>query len=350
MADLRKLVLKAARSADPLAGFARLRSQHDPVLALRLLAALQDGQFGTRQARALGVARSRLQRMAAGAEIHNASVGVWRFTTAVGMPDVAVTAWLRCWPHAIVSHWSAAHAHGLADAPSQPSLTIPHTLRRAPAGIVVHRSRTLPGKDRHWIEGVAYMSVARTVCDLADPDDIPASLVRLDNAVAAGARRAWIHQRATALAPGRPGVQAIRDATTKDAAQAFRSWLERVTDHLWHIAGFPLPQWNQRVRDRRGLVGIVDCRWPGDVLAELEGLRFHTTPSQRRRDAERFNRFLAAGCIVRRFTWRDVVERPLYVVTTMGEALRAGGVEVDLAGIPATIALPPSLLRIGMAG
>jgi hypothetical protein len=97
------------------------------------------------------------------------------------------------------------------------------------------------------------------------------------------------------------------------------------------------------VHDDGGRIGICDAVWLiGTVLVvvELEGLRFHTTPSQRRRDAERFNRLLEAGCTVRRFTWHDVVTDPGAVARSVARALVAAGAAIDLDGLPTDIRLP----------
>jgi hypothetical protein len=92
---------------------------------------------------------------------------------------------------------------------------------------------------------------------------------------------------------------------------------------------------------RLGRIGIVDALWRlWRVVSEKEGLRFRTTPAQRHRDAERFNRLLDAEYAARRFTWLDVVERPTYVAATLARTLRAAGADVDLARIPREIIVP----------
>lgn len=90
----------------------------------------------------------------------------------------------------------------------------------------------------------------------------------------------------------------------------------------------------------------MEALWrPERVTSEKEGLRFHTTPAQRSSDAERFNRLLDAHYAARRFTWLDVVERPVHVVTTVARALQAADADVDLAAIPREIALPDAPFR-----
>lgn len=310
--------------------------------ALRITAAGQDAQFATAQARPLGVTRHQVAAMAARGEILQVRYGVWRFTSAPGTADPAVTAALATWPSGVISHDSAAIHHGLTRVavPAEPHVTVPHGEVRKLPGIKVHWSRTL-GEDHIVRVGfVGYTSMARTVCDMSDLDDPWESLSILDDAVAAGAKRTWIHHCAKTLANGRGECRLIRDATAKTAPGEFRSWLERASAELFRLAKLPDPLWNIRVRDDRGLIGVVDALWPEwRVVCELEGLRFHTTPSQRRKDAQRFNRLQDAKYRPRRFTWDDVVHRPLEVAESLYRALRGAGADLDPNSIPREIAI-----------
>ncbi len=269
--------------------------------------------------------------------------GVWRFVAAAGVADPAVTAALTCWPDGAVSHRSAAQHHGLrrVKVPPEPEITVPHGLVHKLPGVRVHWSRELTADDILRVGNIGFTSLARTVIDLSDPSDPWESLSVLDEAVALGANTRWINKRAAALAIGRAGVTLIRDATAVGAGSEFRSWLERASSYVYRAGGLPDPEWNVRVRDARGVIGTVDALWPKwQVVSEKEGLRFHTTPQQRRRDANRFNRLLDADFRARRFTWEDVVHRPLYVVETLHRALRAAGADLDPLRVPRVIRVP----------
>lgn len=207
--------------------------------------------------------------------------------------------------------------------------------------MLVHHTRELHPCDVLQVGAVRYTSLARTVCDLADAGDPWATLSLVDDAVAGGARRGWLYQRATALNRGRSGVGIVAAATAPNASAEFRSWLERAAREVYRAAHLPDPQWNVEVRDEAGFVGIVDALWERwRVISEKEGLRFHTTQRQRRRDAQRFNRLLEAGYSVRRFSYEDVVHRPSEVAVTVQRALRAAGADLDPAAIPHAIVLP----------
>jgi hypothetical protein len=313
------------------------------IRTLRETSAGQDAQFATAQARGLGVTPDDITTMRRRGEIENQRSGVWRFTSAPNPPDPAVTAMLACWPYGVISHRSAAVYHGLTRVkrPPEPEVIIPHREVRELPGIKLHWSRRLDDCDILRVGSARYTSCARTVIDLADPKDVWETLAILDDAVAGGATRTWINNRATELANGRKGPRIIRDATSKESEAVFNSWLERAAGHVIRAGGLPDPVWNVSVRDARGRIGIVDALWlPWRVVAELEGLRFHTTPRQRRRDAARFNRLLDARYQPRRFTWEDIVHRPLEVVATLYGALNAAGANLDPARIPRAIVLP----------
>jgi len=75
---------------------------------------------------------------------------------------------------------------------------------------------------------------------------------------------------------------------------------------------------NVEIRDADGFIGIGDIVF--DILklvVEVDGWAFHTTPERFQRDRGRQNRLVAAGWTVLRFTWRDLVERPGYVLATI---------------------------------
>ena len=314
-----------------------------PLQKLRQAAALQDGQYATAQALTLGVSPTVQRGLRRRGEAEGLRHGVSRFTTAVGDPDPAVTAALTCWPDAVISHASAVRFHGLTrvPAPDEPEITVPHGQVRKPSGIKVHWSRALEAVDIQRVGLIGYTTMARTPCDLADRLDPWEALALVDDIIAGGAARRWIHRRAKVLANGRGGVAMVRDATHPDAARVFRSWLERAAAHVFRAGAIPDPEWNVRVRDEAGLIGIVDALWrPWWVIAELEGMRFHTTPRQRRSDANRFNRLLDAEYRARRFTWEDIVHRPVDVVGRLYRALNAAGAGLDPARIPRHIELP----------
>ena len=312
------------------------------IVALHALSAQQDGQFTSRQAAAAGVDRDMLAWLQRSGAVVSLRHGVERFTHTPGDPDIAITAYLACLPYGVICRRSAAVFHRLSRVkpPPQPEVLVPHGIRCAPEGITVVHTRNLRPADILRVGPIAYTTLARTVLDIADPDDAWETLSVLDDAIAAGAKRAWIHNRATELKAGRAGVTLVHRATAPDAPGVFRSWLERMAGHIYRMAGIPDPEWNVPLYDSRGKIGVVDALWrPWRVVSEKEGLRFHTSPAERRRDARRFNRLLEAKYGARRFTWFDLVHDPVDMAATIHRALRAGGADLDPNTIPSRIIL-----------
>lgn len=199
-------------------------------------------------------------------------------------------------------------------------------------GIMVHTTRDLIDGDRTVVEGVPTTTSARTVIDLATTLPRPQIVALVDELVFGGAvHRRWLYRRALALYPGRVGVVHIVKATAPGAEAEFRSWLERQAALAYHRFGVPAPAWNVPVNDAKGRIGIVDCLWACGLVVEIEGLRFHTTPEQRRRDAARFNRLVRRGPVLR-YTWQDVVENPVQMCAEVLDVLRGG----DGAAVPST--------------
>jgi very-short-patch-repair endonuclease len=82
-------------------------------------------------------------------------------------------------------------------------------------------------------------------------------------------------------------------------------------------------QANIEIRDSRGVIGVADVAFKAArLVVELDGWAFHTTPERFQRDRERQNRLVAAGWTVLRFTWRDLIERPDYVMASVRRMLR----------------------------
>lgn len=134
--------------------------------------------------------------------------------------------------------------------------------------------------------------------------------------------RAWLYRRARALCAGRRGVGHLVRWTAPGSEGEFRSWLGRRAAAVFRAHEVPPPTWNSAVHDERGLIGVVDAVFTAErLVVELEGLRFHTTPEQRRNDAASFNRLGVAGWLPLGYTWLDVVRQPGAVAGELRQAL-----------------------------
>lgn len=230
-------------------------------------------------------------------------------------------------PHGTVaSHSSAAGLIGLAAAADRSRIEVTVLSASVPRlhGVTVHRTVELPRQDVTLRDGIWTTGGARTVIDLAAPLDRHGRAALLDDAVGGGiAARRWISHRAGQLS-GRPGTADLVALTHKGAEAEFRSWLERTSAGVFRAGGLPEAEWNVALREHGRLLGIVDVLWAwARLVVELDGLRFHSTPVQRREDAARANRIVLAGYRLLRYTWADVVHRAQQVVAEIALALSA---------------------------
>jgi very-short-patch-repair endonuclease len=66
----------------------------------------------------------------------------------------------------------------------------------------------------------------------------------------------------------------------------------------------------------------VDCRWPEHRLTvELDGYRFHNSRHSWEQDRHREREARARGDDFRRYSYRDVVEEPAFMLAELGGRL-----------------------------
>lgn len=186
----------------------------------------------------------------------------------------------------------------------------------------VHRTRQLRDLDVTTITGIPVTTIERTVIDLgAELNEIDL-ISLLDHVIVRSlTSQAKMHNRATALRAGRRGVAGLARLTHPDAAKLFFSRLERLGAPLLQQAGLVAPTFNAipiacpRAK-RCDVVSEADR-----IVIEWDGLRFHSSPESRQADNDKGNA-LAGRYRLLRFTWRDVIGRPGYVVATVSATRR----------------------------
>jgi very-short-patch-repair endonuclease len=94
-----------------------------------------------------------------------------------------------------------------------------------------------------------------------------------------------------------------------------RAESERRLTALLRGAGVSGWRVNVPISDDDGVIGIADIAFDRErLVVEVDGWAYHSSPDRFQRDRERQNRLMRAGWRVLRFTWRDVTQRPHYVV------------------------------------
>jgi len=230
-----------------------------------------------------------------------------------------VTAVLAFGAHAVASHETAGHLHGLLE---QPAAKVAVSTGRGHPDqrehVVLHRVR-LAADERTTCDGVPVTSLARTLIDLAAvlPDR------GLEQALARGLQLVGVTadelHRLLARYPRRPGTPRLHALLNADEPPAMtRSEAEERFLALVRTAQLPAPRVNVRLHGYE-----VDFCWRAHgVVVEIDGLAFHSTRVAQQRDRRRDSTLAAPGMRVLRFTWQDLTTRP--EATLMKVALALG--------------------------
>ena len=274
----------------------------DPVLALHRLG----GVAAYRDLRRLGVSRPALDRAVRGGRIDHAARG-W-YCLADLDPQLLVAA--RC--GGVVSCATAASVHGLAVlfAPARPHVTVPARRRQHLPGARTHRRDLAP----HERNGLV-TSLLRTVLDCARCLPFPEAVVVADAALRAGLLVADL-TTAAAATQGRGSGRVRQVATAADPSA--ESPIETLARLLFVAAGLsfrtqvPIPG-----------IGRVDFLLEGFLVVEVDGFAYHADRASYRNDRRRTNALTAAGYVVLRFSYEDLVHHPDRVLAAIRAVLGA---------------------------
>ncbi|MDQ6745518.1 MAG: DUF559 domain-containing protein [Actinomycetota bacterium] len=282
------------------------------------VAARQLGAISTAQLQGLGNGRGAITHRLKHGQLHRLFRGIYLLGHPVPPPGAReVGALLLCGPHAALSHRSAAALLGFAPPdPDAVHVTVTTDGPRTRPGLRVHRTTSLPSRDRRRHRGLALTSAARTLLDLAADGD-----PGLEQAVAEAQVQRLISQRELHLAvdraAGRPGTPALAALVRTDEQGFTRSQAERLVRGLCRQARLPEPRCNVRVCGYE-----VDLLWPGQrLIVEVDGHSAHGHRAAFERDRRKQMELVAAGYRVIRVTWRQLRGEPLAVIAAVARAL-----------------------------
>ena len=88
---------------------------------------------------------------------------------------------------------------------------------------------------------------------------------------------------------------------------------------LFRSAHLPEPRVNARIHGYE-----VDFLWPGRLVVEIDGFRFHSTRRAFDHDHRKDAVLRSMGLQVMRFTWDQITREPIMVVAVVAQALAAG--------------------------
>ncbi len=174
---------------------------------------------------------------------------------------------------AVLSHVSAALAHGLPVAQDDPAVVhlcvAPPARGRRRSGYHVHVA-DLTDADVVILDGLAVTSLARTVTDLALFSSFTWGVVAMDAALRRGVEAEEIQSLVTRSAR-RPGVETLRTVVAFADARA-ESPLESISRVSMARAGIPTPELQVQVLNEGGWVATSDFGWPEfGVVGEADG-------------------------------------------------------------------------------
>lgn len=192
--------------------------------------------------------------------------------------------------------------------PTRPQVAVPRGRRvpsRARRTIDV-RMRDIPSGDREdgWVT-----NRVRTALDCASLLPADEAIAVLDSALREGAvDRDELLLAAAGLAPRyRRGVEARLGRASPLAANPFESALRWIVSDIPGLAVEP----QVRITDDEGLIGIVDLADEHLRIAlEADSFEWHGDRAALERDCIRYNRLIARGWLVLRFSWDQVMHHP----------------------------------------
>lgn len=226
-------------------------------------------------------------------------------------------------PRAVVSHRAAAAIHRFEHAhDGAVEFTVPVAARGVRSPFTVHTTKSFGRADVVTVDGFRVTSATRTVVDLAHAGVPDGELEgAIDTAVRLGLSSPSVLERRLSelRGPGRWGCRRLERLLVDSGGH---TQLERRFLQLVRRRGLPRPR--TQVVHRRGTrsVARVDFLFGDDLVVEVSGSHGHSSPSERRRDAQRRNELQEIGRTVYEFTWHDVTERPSHVARTIRDHLQ----------------------------
>lgn len=211
---------------------------------------------------------------------------------------------------ALVWGWSLKHI------PLRPEVSIPKSrrIRRKHASGVTVRRLDIPVGD---IDGPVTTRL-RTALDCLRRLPFDEALCVADSALRLGVEPDELVAAANrTFGPGAGSVRRVAHLAHGGAANAFESCLRAIA---LQVDGLEVePQVRIAEPDFLGRVDLADQRLR--IIIEADSFEFHGTRRALVEDAGRYNRFVAAGWIVLRFTWEDVMLHPEVVREVLAGAV-----------------------------
>jgi very-short-patch-repair endonuclease len=238
---------------------------------------------------------------------------------------MVMAAVLAAGPGAVASHRTAAWLLGIPGFTAR-GIEVCRPFGRSARGAIgfVHRSRALLPQHVTVIDGIPCTRIARTLFDLAGIVHPRRTARALDNCLSRG----MVTFRLVAeLLPelarrGRSGTRLMRRLVAERGPRyvAPASELEACTREVLEGMGLEAERQVNLGNDHEW-IGRVDFIVRPGVIVEADGRLYHDSLLDDVADRERDERLTAAGFIVVRVTWDEVVNRPWVVIAKVRDAI-----------------------------
>ena len=283
------------------------------------LSRAQNGAVSGHQLRAAGLTRDAIRARVVRGRLVLVFPGAYAAGDPQLMPLVRpAAALLSLGANAVLSHRSAAAVLGLAEAdPDTIDVTVVGRNPRPRPGIRVHRVKHLHPKDATTRENLRLTSPARTMIDFA----AQATGSELHQAFGDARAKRLLTDRALNAALDRlpknhPGAAIVR-AMLREGSTYDRSKAERILRRLCRESELPQPVVNIHLHGF-----LVDFLWPeAELIVEVDGYGTHGTRRAFENDRRRDQVHVAAGYVVIRVTWEQLLQQPLAVLARIAQAL-----------------------------
>jgi very-short-patch-repair endonuclease len=181
-------------------------------------------------------------------------------------------------------------------------VVVPYSVVRRRPGICTHRRLDLRAEHRRSVEGIPVTDLVSTLVDVA----ACVSENRLERAIGEADRLGLIDPESLRAAldptPRRPGLGRLRSLLDSETFSLTDSELERRFLVIARTAGLSRPETQAWVNGFR-----VDFLWPDlGLVVETDGLRYHRTVAQQKKDRIRDQAHAVAGLTTLRFTAAQV--------------------------------------------
>lgn len=186
-------------------------------------------------------------------------------------------------------------------------------------GLVVHRR---DGSPLVTVDGRRATSPAWTAVEVARSLRRPRALATLDAALRSGTCTRPDLWRAALEQKGRRGIVAVRNLLPLADARA-ESPGESAARMAMIDGGLPLPELQYEVVDGNGDLRRLDFVWPdAGVVAEYDGVDWHSEPEALQRDRRRQAALMAVGLTVVPIVSEDLRDGGWAMAARIGEQLR----------------------------